>query len=189
MELMKEKILSEGIVLPGGILKVGSFLNHMIDTVFMEEAGREIARLFKDDEPTKILTIEASGIGIAVAAGMIMRIPVLFAKKTGSSNVSGGVYSAKVHSFTHGTENTVIVSREYLDETDKILIVDDFLANGCALSGLIKIVEEAGATLIGCCAAIEKGFQHGGDMLREKGYRVESLAIIDEMDDGRIKFR
>ena len=189
MKLMQEKILSEGVVLPGGVLNVGSFLNQTIDTVFMEEAGKEIASLFKDNLPTKILTVEASGIGIAVAAGMIMKIPVLVAKKSLSSNVSKDVYSTTIHSFTHNADNQVIVSREYLGEKDKILIIDDFLANGCAMEGLIQIVEEAGASLIGCCVAIEKGFQHGGDRLRDKGYRIESLAIIDEMDENRILFR
>ena len=189
MKLMQEKILSDCTVLPGGVLNAGGFLNQMIDTVFMEEVGKEIARLFQDSMPTKILTIEASGIGIAVAAGTIMKIPVLVAKKNLSSNVSKDVYSTAIHSFTHNADNQVIVSKEYLGEKDKILIIDDFLANGCALEGLIKITEEAGASLIGCCVAIEKGFQHGGDQLREKGYRIESLAIIDEMDENKILFR
>ena len=172
-----------------GVASSRTLLDQMIDTVFMEEVGKEIASLFKDNMPTKILTIEASGIGIAVAAGTIMKIPVLVAKKSLTSNVSKDVYTTTIHSFTHNTDNQVIVSREYLGGKDKILIIDDFLANGCALEGLIKIVEEAGASLIGCCVAIEKGFQHGGDLLREKGYRIESLAIIDEMDENRILFR
>lgn len=189
MERMKEKILTEGKVMPGGILRVGSFLNQMLDTAFMKEVGKEVRHLFKDDGPSKILTIEASGIGIAVAAGMIMDIPVLFAKKGMASNVGGDVYAAQVHSYTHGTDHTIYVSRDYLNRTDRILIVDDFLARGCALNGLIEIVEEAGASLVGCCVAIEKGFQHGGDALRKKGYRIEALATIEEMSEEGIVFR
>ncbi len=186
---MEQKILAEGTVLPGGVLKVGSFLNQQIDITFLKEIGREIARLFHDAGATKILTIEASGIPIAVAAGMEMDLPVVYAKKHKSSNISGDVYSVVVHSFTHGTDNHVVVSREYLKEDDKVLIVDDFLANGSALRGLITLVENAGAEVVGCAAAIEKGFQQGGDNLRADGYRVESLAIIDEMTDVEIVFR
>ncbi len=189
MKMMKEKILAEGVVLPGGILQVGGFLNQMIDTAFMAEVGKEVDRLFRDDKPTKLLTIEASGIGIAMAAGMIMGLPVLFAKKEKTTNMSGDVYTAKVHSFTHNYDNIAVVNSKYLSKDDRILIIDDFLAHGCAFAGLIEIVEAAGAELIGCCAAIEKGFQKGGDKLREKGYRVESLAIIDEMSEKGIVFR
>ncbi len=189
MEKMKEKILSDGIVLPGGILQVGGFLNQLIDTTFMAEVGKEVDRLFRDDKPTKLLTIEASGIGIAVAAGMTMGLPVLFAKKQRTTNMSGDVYTAKVHSFTHNIDNIAIVSSKYLDKNDRILIIDDFLAHGCAFAGLIEIIKEAGAELVGCCAAIEKGFQGGGDKLRAQGYRVESLAIIDEMSEDEIRFR
>ena len=189
MKKMEQKILAEGKILPGGVLKVGSFLNQQIDTVFMEEIGKEIADLFKGEDVTKILTIEASGIPIAVSAGFAMHLPVVYAKKNKSSNISGDVYSALVHSFTHGNNNNVIVSKEFISPDDKILIVDDFLAHGSALNGLIQIVEQAGAKVVGCVAAIEKGYQLGGDKLREQGYRVESLAIIEEMTDTEIVFR
>lgn len=189
MRKMEEKILAEGEILSGGVLKVGSFLNQQIDTVFMREIGEEIADMFKGEEVTKILTIEASGIPIAVSAGFAMELPVVYAKKNKSSNISGDVYSTVVQSFTHGNKNHVIVNKEYISPDDKVLIVDDFLAHGSALTGLIEIVEMAGATVVGCVAAIEKGFQLGGDRLREKGYRVESLAIIEEMDDVEITFR
>ena len=189
MKKMEEKILAEGVILSGGVLKVGSFLNQQIDTVFMREMGEEIARLFKDEEVTKILTIEASGIPIAVSAGFAMNLPVVYAKKNKSSNISGDVYTTVVQSFTHGNKNNVIVNKEYISPDDRILIVEDFLAHGSALTGLIEIAEMGGATVVGCVAAIEKGFQLGGDRLREKGYRIESLAIIEEMDDTEIVFR
>ena len=189
MKKMEDKILAEGEILSGGVLKVGSFLNQQIDTVFMREIGEEIASLYKDDEITKILTIEASGIPIAVSAGFAMNLPVVYAKKNKSSNISGDVYSTVVQSFAHGNKNNVIVNKEFISPDDRILIVDDFLAHGSALTGLIEIVEMAGATVVGCVAAIEKGFQMGGDRLREKGYRIESLAIIEEMDDTEIVFR
>lgn len=189
MKKMEDKILAEGKILSGGVLKVGSFLNQQIDTVFMREIGEEIARMFADEDITKILTIEASGIPIAVSAGFAMELPVVYAKKNKSSNISGDVYTTLVHSFTHGNKNNVIVNKEYISPDDRILIVDDFLAHGSALTGLIEIVDMAGATVVGCVAAIEKGFQLGGDRLREKGYRVESLAIIEEMDDTEIVFR
>ena len=189
MKKMEDKILAEGEILSGGVLKVGSFLNQQIDTVFMKEIGEEIASLYKDDEITKILTIEASGIPIAVSAGFAMNLPVVYAKKNKSSNISGDVYSTVVQSFTHGNKNNVIVNKEFISPDDRILIVDDFLAHGSALTGLIEIVEMAGATVVGCVAAIEKGFQMGGDRLREKGYRIESLAIIEAMDDTEIVFR
>ena len=189
MRKMEEKILAEGEILSGGVLKVGSFLNQQIDTVFMREIGEEIADMFKGEEITKILTIEASGIPIAVSAGFAMELPVVYAKKNKSSNISGDVYSTVVQSFTHGNKNHVIVNKEYISPDDKVLIVDDFLAHGSALTGLIEIVEMAGAKVVGCVAAIEKGFQLGGDRLRERGYRVESLAIIEEMDDVEITFR
>ena len=189
MKKMEEKILAEGEILSGGVLKVGSFLNQQIDTKFMKEIGEEIAKLFDGEEITKILTIEASGIPIAVSAGFAMNLPVVYAKKNKSSNISGDVYSTVVQSFTHGNKNNVIVNKEFISPEDKILIVDDFLAHGSALTGLIEIVEMAGASVVGCVAAIEKGFQMGGDRLREKGYRIESLAIIEEMDDTEIVFR
>ena len=189
MKKMEEKILKEGKILPGGVLKVGNFLNQQIDTPFMKEIGEEIAKMYKDDEVTKILTIEASGIPIAVSAGFAMNLPVVYAKKNKSSNISGDVYSVMVHSFTHGNNNNVMVGKEYISSDDKILIVDDFLAHGSALYGLIDIVEQAGAKVAGCVAAVEKGFQLGGDKLRKEGYRIDSLAIIEEMTDSEIRFR
>ena len=189
MELMEQKIRTEGKVLPGGILKVGSFLNQQIDTDFLGRIGREIAGLFEGCGVTKVLTIESSGIAIAAAAGMAMKVPVVFAKKHKTSNVDGSTYSALVHSYTHNTDYTVVVSSDYLLPTDKVLLVDDFLANGKALLGLIDLVGQAGATLIGAACAIEKGFQGGGDALRAQGIRVESLAIIESMSDTEITFR
>ena len=189
MQLMEEKILAEGKVLPGGILKVGSFLNQQIDTVFLKKMGEEIARLFKDAGVTKVLTIESSGIAIAAAAGMEMGVPVVFAKKHKSSNVDGSVYTSVVHSYTHNTDYTIVVSSDYLSEDDTILLVDDFLANGKALIGLCALVSQAGAKLAGAAVAIEKGFQGGGDGLRAQGLRVESLAIIESMNEESIAFR
>ena len=175
--MMEEKIISEGSVLPGGILKVGSFLNQQIDTCFLKEIGEEIARLFSHQNVTKILTIESSGIAIAAAAGIAMGVPMVFAKKHKSSNVDGEVYSALVHSFTKNTDYNVV------------LLVDDFLAAGNAFNGLLELCRQAGAEVVGFSAAIEKGFQRGGDKLREKGYKVESLAVIGSMTDSEIVFR
>lgn len=189
IKAMEEKILSEGEILPGNILKVGNFLNQQIDTDFLKEIGNEIARLFRDSGVNKVFTIEASGIAIAVAAAYELGAPVVFAKKNRSDNISGDTYVTKVDSFTHKTTNTIVVSREFISENDRILIVDDFLANGNALVGLLDIVAQAGAEAVGAAIAIEKGFQKGGDMLREKGIRVESLAIIDSMTDDGIVFR
>lgn len=189
MKLMEEKILHEGTILPGGILKVGSFLNQRIDTHFLKEMGQEVARLFDGTGINKILTIEASGIAIAAAVGMELDVPMVFAKKHKTSNVDGGVYSTIVHSFTHNTDYTVVVSRDYLCPGDRVLLVDDFLANGNALRGLISLVEQAGAEVVGITTAIEKGFQGGGDALRAAGYRVESLAIVDKMEGTNIEFR
>lgn len=189
MKALEEKILTEGKVLPGNILKVGSFLNHRLDVDFIMEMGKEIARIFSDTKVTNILTIETSGIPIAVAAAAAMHIPVVFAKKNKSGNLDGELYKTVVHSYTHGTDYNVVVSREYISESDTVLIVDDFLANGKALEGLIDIVNQAGATLAGCSCAIEKGFQQGGDILRSKGVRVESLAIVESMDENSVTFR
>ncbi|MCQ2424858.1 MAG: xanthine phosphoribosyltransferase [Lachnospiraceae bacterium] len=189
MKALEEKILKEGTVLPGNILKVGSFLNQQIDAAFLMEMGKEIARLYENDGITKVLTIEASGIAIALAAAAQMNVPMLFAKKTQSLNQSGEIYTAKVKSYTHGKVYDIVVPKEYLLPGDRILIVDDFLAVGNALRGLIKICEDAGATFVGCVAAIEKGFQHGGDKLREEGYRVDALALVDEMTDDTVTFR
>ncbi len=189
MQLMEEKIRTEGRVLPGGILKVGSFLNQQIDTDFLRAMGREIARLYGESGVTKVLTIEASGIAIAAAAAMELGVPMLFAKKHKTSNVDGSVYATSVHSFTHGMDYTVVVSRDYLRPEDTVLLVDDFLANGAALRGLVDLVRQAGANLAGAAIAIEKAFQGGGDALRAAGVRVESLAVIDAMDDRGISFR
>lgn len=192
MEYLKQKIKECGVVKKGNVLKVDSFLNHQVDVRLYEEIGKEFYRLFGNCEVTKILTIEASGIGIAcVAAQFFNCIPVVFAKKSKTSNVSDDVYSSEVASFTHGNVNTVIVSKEYLNKGDRVLIIDDFLANGAALNGLIDIIGQAGADLVGAGIVIEKGFQDGGKLLREKGVRVESLAIIESMNDetGEIVFR
>lgn len=189
MKKMEEKILKEGVILPGGVLKVGSFLNQQMDTPFIKEIGEEIAKMYEGANITRILTIESSGIPIAVSAGFAMNLPVVYAKKNKSSNISGECYSTMVHSFTHGNNNNVFVGKEYIKPDDRILIVDDFLAHGSALNGLIDIVKQAGAEVVGCVAAIEKGFQMGGDDLRKRGYRVESLAIIEEMSDTEIYFR
>lgn len=189
MKALEEKILKEGTVLPGNILKVGSFLNHRLDVDFLMEMGKEIARIFADSEITQILTIETSGIAIAMAAAAVMHIPVVFAKKNKTGNLSGELYKTVVHSYTHGTDYNVVVAKEHISSSDKVLIIDDFLANGKALLGLIDIVGQAGAEVVGCSCAIEKGFQRGGDSLREKGIRVESLAIIESMDDNSLTFR
>ncbi len=189
MKALEEKILREGKIMDGGVLKVGSFLNQRIDVQFMMEMGKEIARLFKDEKINKIFTIESSGIAIAMAAAIEMGVPVVFAKKNKSNNVGDDVYTAKVHSFTHGNTYDAVVSKEFLSSEDTVLIVDDFLARGNALIGIIDMVKQSGAKLAGAAIAIEKGFQGGGDELRSKGIRVESLAIIDEMEQNTIKFR
>ena len=189
MEAMEQKILREGKVLPGGILKVGSFLNQRIDTEFLGQMARKFAALYKDAGVNKILTIESSGIAIAAAVAMEMGVPMVFAKKHKSSNVDGAVYSAVVHSYTHGTDYTIVVSSEYLTSHDRVLLVDDFLANGKALIGLTELVRQAGGTVCGAAIAIEKGFQGGGDALRAQGVRVESLAIVESMTDDAITFR
>ena len=189
MRLMEEKILKEGKVLPGGILKVGSFLNQQIDTEFLKEIGKEIAGLFAAADVNKILTIESSGIAIAVAAGMALDVPVVFAKKHKTSNVDGGFYSTTVHSFTHNENYNVIVSRDYLKEGDRVLLVDDFLANGNALRGLIDLVNQGRGEVVGVAVAIEKCFQDGGDALRAQGLRIEALAAIESMSDDSVVFR
>ena len=189
MKALEQKILDEGTVLNGGILKVGSFLNQQLDVDFLLRMGEEIDSIYKGEEITKILTVEASGIAVAVAAATVMHKKVIFAKKSKTSNVTGAVYSAFVHSFTHGTDYQMTVPQDYISSDDKILIIDDFLANGNALVGLIDIVEQAGARVVGATCVIEKGFQGGGDMLREKGYRIESLAVIEKMEPGKIEFR
>ena len=188
MRGMEEKIKKEGQILPGGILKVGSFLNQQIDTAFLYEIGEEIARLFKDSGVTKILTIESSGIAIAAAAGMSMGVPVVFAKKHKTSNVDGDIDSVPVHSFTHGIDYNVVVSSDYLTSDDHVLLVDDFLASGNALIGLVDLCSQAGAQVAGAAVAIEKRFQGGGDALRSKGIRIEPLACIESMEDDNLTF-
>ena len=191
MKLLEEKILKDGVIKSGNVLKVDSFLNHQIDVPFIAELGKEFKRLFADREITKILTIEASGIGIACIAGMYFGVPVLFAKKSSGSNMDKDVYFTQIYSYTHNKVNDVVVAKRFLNAEDKVLIIDDFLANGCALEGLIELVRQAGATVQGVGVAVEKGFQGGGDKLRAAGVRVESLAIIDKMDaqSGTIQFR
>ena len=191
MKLLEEKILKDGVIKSGNVLKVDSFLNHQIDVPFIAELGKEFKRLFADREINKILTIEASGIGIASIAGMYFGVPVLFAKKSSGSNMDKDVYFTQIYSYTHNKVNDVVVSKRYLNAEDKVLIIDDFLANGCALEGLIDLVRQAGGTVQGVGVAVEKGFQGGGDKLRAAGIRVESLAIIDKMDaqSGTIEFR
>lgn len=189
MKALEEKINREGLVFPGNILKVGSFLNHQLDVDFLMEMGKEIQRLFKDEPVSKIVTIEASGIAIAVAAASHMHVPVVFAKKTKTSNLSGESYMSKVHSFTHNKDYDIVISKQFLNENDCVLLIDDFLAVGNALNGLIDIVSQAGAKLAGAAIAIEKGFQGGGDALRARGIKVESLALIDSMEEGKITYR
>ena len=186
---LENKILSEGKVLPGDILKVDCFLNHRIDVPFLLEMGEEIARLYKDVPVNKILTIETSGIPIAFAAAQYMNVPVVFVKKSKSGNISDDVYSSRVESFTKKNVYDAVVSKEFLNSEDKVLVIDDFLAKGNALTGLIDIINQAGATLLGCAIAIEKGFQGGGDELRKKGVRVDSLAIIDSRTENSLSFR
>ena len=191
MNFLEERIVKDGIVKPGNVLKVDSFLNHQMDIALMEEIGREFKRRFADKPITKVLTIEASGIAIAYPVAREFGVPLVFAKKSKSINIEGDMYVAEVESFTHKNKNQVIVSKKFLHEGEHILIVDDFLANGCALQGLISIVESAGAIVEGCGIVIEKGFQVGGRAIRNMGYHLESLAIIDAMDSqgGGIIFR
>ena len=191
MKLLEERIQKDGIVKPGNVLKVDSFINHQMDVALISEMGKEWKRLFADKPINKILTIEASGIGIACIAAYHFNVPVVFAKKAKSINLDGEMYTAEVESFTHKNKNQVIVSKKFLDENDHVLIIDDFLANGCALQGLIQIVQAAGATVEGIGIAVEKGFQPGGRMIRNLGYQLESLAIVDGMNDetGEITFR
>lgn len=188
MQLLEEVIREQGAVLPGGILKVGSFLNQQIDTELLREIGKEIARLYDGAGVNKILTIESSGIAIAAAAGLEMGVPVVFAKKHKTSNVDGEVYSTVVHSFTHNADYNVVVSSDYLTSDDKVLLVDDFLAMGNALRGLIDLTEQAGAGLAGVAVAIEKRFQGGGDAVRARGIRVEPLACIESIGENGVNF-
>lgn len=189
MQLLKERILKDGVVKPGNVLKVDSFLNHQMDIDLINEIGKEFKRRFPSEKITKILTIEASGIGIACIAAQYFNVPVVFAKKAQSINIDGDVYHTKVESFTHKRTYDVILSRKFLDANDHVLIIDDFLANGCALLGLIDLVNGAGATIEGAGIVIEKGFQSGGVVIREKGIHLESLAIVDSMTDTGLTFR
>ncbi|NLH02039.1 MAG: xanthine phosphoribosyltransferase [Clostridiales bacterium] len=188
MQLLEERILRDGKVKDGDVLKVDSFLNHQMDVKLFGEMAKEFYNLFQHDNITKILTIEASGIGIACITAQVFSCPVIFAKKSKTKNIAGDVYTAKVESYTHGGTYDIIVSKEFLKPEDKVLIIDDFLANGSALTGLVKIVMDAGAKLAGAGIAIEKAFQPGGSLLRSQGVRVESLAKIKSMSGGAIEF-
>lgn len=191
INFLEERIVKDGIVKEGNVLKVDSFLNHQMDIELFDQMGAEFKKRFADRPINKILTIEASGIGIACVVAQHFGVPVVFAKKTKSINIEGEMYTAEVESFTHKCKNQVIVAKKFLSEDDHVLIIDDFLANGCALQGLIQIVKSAGGTVEGIGIAIEKGFQTGGTVIRNLGYRLESLAIVDGMDasTGEITFR
>ena len=191
MQLLKDRIRKDGKIKAGNVLKVDSFLNHQMDISLFQEIGKEFRRRFEGEEINKILTIEASGIGIACIVAQSFGVPVVFAKKSQSINIDGDVYVAEVESFTHKCKNQVIVSKKFLDENDHVLIIDDFLANGCALQGLLSIVAQAGGTVEGIGIAVEKGFQQGGRIIRNFGYQLESLAIVEGMDaaNGTVQFR
>ena len=191
MQLIKDRIRKDGKIKEGNVLKVDSFLNHQMDVKLFQEIGKEFKRRFEGEEITKILTIEASGIGIACVAAEVFDVPVVFAKKTQTKNIAGDVYTTKVESFTHGRVYDIIVSREFLGKGDKVLLIDDFLANGKALEGLAELVKKSGAELVGAGVVIEKGFQVGGDIIRSKGIHLESLAIVESMDEktGEVVFR
>lgn len=191
MNFLEERIVKDGIVKEGNVLKVDSFLNHQMDISLFNQMGAEFKKRFEGKNINKILTIEASGIGIACVAAMHFNVPVVFAKKAKSINIDGDMYIAEVESFTHKCKNQVIISKKFLSENDHVLIIDDFLANGCALQGLISIINQAGGTVEGIGIAIEKGFQNGGNIIRNLGYQLESLAIVDSMDaaTGTVKFR
>ena len=191
MQLLKDRIRKDGKIKEGNVLKVDSFLNHQMDVKLFQEIGKEFKRRFEGEEITKILTIEASGIGIACVAAEVFDVPVVFANKTQTKNIAGEVYTTKVESFTHGRVYDIIVSREFLGKGDKVLLIDDFLANGKALEGLAELVKKSGAELVGAGVVIEKGFQVGGDIIRSKGIHLESLAIVESMDEktGEVVFR
>ena len=191
MQLLEERIRKDGVIKPGNVLKVDGFLNHQMDVELFNEMGKELRRLFPSEKINKILTIEASGIGIACIAAQYFKVPVVFAKKSQSINLDGEQYTTRIESFTHKRIYDVIVSKKYLSKEDHVLIIDDFLANGCAAAGLIDLVKSAGAVVEGVGIAVEKGFQEGGRLLRSKGVRVESLAIVESMnaDTGEIIFR
>ena len=191
MNALEARILKDGVVKPGNVLKVDSFLNHQLDVVLLDEMGKEFCRRFAGKPITKVLTIETSGIAVAYSVARALGVPLVFAKKSQSVNLDGEMYVAEVESFTHKKVNRVIVSKKYLNEHDHVLIIDDFLANGCALQGLISLVDAADATVEGLGIAVEKGFQEGGERIRNLGYHLESLAIIDSMnaETGEIVFR
>ena len=191
MNFLEERIIKDGIVKEGNVLKVDSFLNHQMDIALFDQIGKEFKRRFAKEKINKIVTIEASGIGIACIVARRFNVPVVFAKKSKSINIEGEMYVAEVESFTHKCKNQVIVSKKFLNPEDHVLIIDDFLANGCALQGLISIVNEAGASVEGIGIVIEKGFQSGGQIIRNLGYHLESLAIVDAMDasTGKVTFR
>ena len=191
MNFLEERIVMDGVVKPGNVLKVDSFLNHQMDVLLMDQIAREFKCRFGHKQIDKVLTIEASGIGIAIFVAREFGVPLVFAKKSKSINIDGDMYVAEVESFTHKNKNQVIVSKKFLHEGEHVLIIDDFLANGCALQGLISIAESAGATVEGCGIVVEKGFQVGGQVIRNMGYHLESLAIVDAMDaeKGTITFR
>jgi len=191
MNFLEERIVKDGVVKPGNVLKVDSFLNHQMDVKLLDKIGAEFARRFAGEKITKVLTIESSGIAIACSVARELGVPMVFAKKAQSVNLDGEMYVAEVDSFTHKRRNLVIVSKKYLSSEDRVLIVDDFLANGCALQGLISIVDDAEAEVVGCGIVIEKGFQEGGYRIRNLGYHLESLAIVESMDEetGEIIFR
>ena len=191
MNFLEERIIKDGIVKEGNVLKVDSFLNHQMDIALFDQIGKEFIRRFAKEKINKIVTIEASGIGIACIVARHFNVPVVFAKKSKSINIEGEMYVAEVESFTHKCKNQVIVSKKFLNPEDHVLIIDDFLANGCALQGLISIVNEAGASVEGIEIVIEKGFQSGGQIIRNLGYHLESLAIVDAMDasTGKVTFR
>lgn len=191
MKLLQDRIAADGNVKSGNVLKVDNFLNHQMDIELFNEIGKEFKRIFSECQISKILTIEASGIGIACITAQYFNVPVVFAKKAQSINIDGAVYSTKIESFTHKKTYDVIVSKKFISPEDRILIIDDFLANGCALAGLIDIVRSSGASVEGIGIVIEKGFQSGGEMIRSMGVRLESLAIIESMnaEDGTIEFR
>lgn len=188
MKLLEDRIRKDGVVKTGNVLKVDSFLNHQMDIELFNEMGKEWKRLFADEKITKILTIESSGIGMAVIAAQYFGVPVVFAKKSQTLNLDGDLYTTKVESFTHGRVYDVVVSKKFIKEEDNVLIIDDFLANGNALLGLTHIVEQAGAHVAGIGIGIEKRYQGGGDMMRAKGYKVESLALIESMSENDINF-
>lgn len=189
MELLEKRILQDGTVKEGNILKVDSFLNHQLDVELLNEIGKEFRRLFADKKITKILTIEASGIAIASVAAQYFGVPVLFAKKAKSQNLDGELYTSVVHSYTYGKDYTITVAKKFLSPQEHILIIDDFLAVGKALTGLLDIADQAGATVEGIGIVVEKGFQEGGKNLRQKGYNLHSLAIVDSMENGKLVFR